>query len=601
MMKPEADDNLKDSTMLSPENDSGEISQESSALVEEDPSFIDEQESFSMMEVDEEAVEAGENPDEYIPGVHILADEDGITVEGEDGKLELGEVKEIIIRAFKEEESEDDFDFYDDEESVKGPRIFMRDDKIEEDGEIQEETVAAAVRVLEEERKAIKDETGKVIESTSEDEIAENIEEHSREKGGINKAEIIMVGDADHALALSYTPGDIPRVVAKGKKKKAHKLLEDAFKLDIPVVEVINWNYHKFDELNEGEEIPDSMFPTAAKALGLVYRLKSDAHLVRYVKPLKKTVTKGMKKAKQRIKELEKPLSFAGLSLDVNEYLYQLNDDLNTQLELTASRLSAELGLPVPRIEIKKVSSLENGEYVLKLKEVEYCTGILDLNFAPPDLFYPLQSKFRTMVYDLGHELLGYAEVEMLIDNLRKTNPSLVKFLMPEHLSSGALRFILKGLLREKIPIKDMNTILETIEENIAYTVDPELLVEYIRSAFARFISRAYMDKSGNLNVLLLSAKVERKIGESIRESPNMRWLDLKDGDILRFLTNLGMELSKIQDLEIPVVILTSPMIRRFIRKVTETSFPEIPVLSYSEISPMTPVKTVGVVKIDKE
>lgn len=595
MMKPEADDNFTDSPIDTPENVSGEISQESSVPVEESSSFQDEQESFSLTEMDEEAV-----GNEYIPGVHILADEDGITVEGEDGKLELGEVKEIIIRAFKEDKPEGGFDFYDEDEAAKGPRIFMRDEKAEE-AEIVDETVAAAVRVLEGERKVIRDETGKVIESASEDDIAESMEEHSREKSGIANAEIVMVGDADHALALSYTPGDIPRVVAKGKKKKAHKLLEDAFKLDIPVVEVINWNYNKFDELNEGEEIPDLMFPTAAKALGLVYRLKSDAHLVRYVKPLKKVVTKGMKKARQRIKELEKPLSFSSISLDVDEYLYQLHEDLSTQLELTASRLSAELGLPIPKIDIRKVPSLENGAYVLKLKEVEFCSGVLDLNFTPPDLFYPLQSKYRTMVYELGHELLGYAEVEMLIDNLKKTNPALVKFLMPEHLSSGALRLILKGLLREKIPIKDMNTILETIEENIAYTVDPELLVEYIRSSFARFISRAYMDKNGNLNVLLLSAKVERKIGESIRESPNMRWLDLKDEDILRFLTNLGMELSKIQDLEIPVVILTSPMIRRFIRKVTETSFPEIPVLSYSEISPMTPVKTVGVVKIDKE
>lgn len=600
MIKPEADDNLTDSSFHPIENDSGDVSQESFTPNEGNSSFQEDQESFSITEIDEDSMSVRENSEEYIPGVHILADEGGISMEGEEGKLELGEVREIIIRAFKEEEPDEDSIFSDDGEMVKGPRIFMRDEKAEEE-EIVDETLAAAVRVLEGERKAILDETEKVIESSSEDEIAENIEEFSKEKGGLAKAEIVIVGDTDHALALSYTPGFIPRIVAAGKKKKAHKLLEDAFKLDIPVVEVINWNYHKFDELNEGDEIPDTMFPVAAKALGLVYRLKSDAHLVRFVKPLKKTVSKGMKKAKLRIKELEKPLSFSVLSLSVDEYIYQLQDELNTQLELTASRLTAELGIPVPKIDIKKVSSLENGEYILKLKEVEFARGILDLNFAPPDLFYPLQSKYRAMVYELGHELLGYAEVEMLIDNLRKTNPALVKFLMPEHVSPGALRLILKGLLREKIPIKDMNTILETIEENIGHIADPDLLVEYIRSAFARFISGAYKDKNGNLNVLLLSAKVERKIGESIRESPNMRWLDLKDEDILRFLTNLGMELSKIQDLEIPVVILTSPMIRRFIRKVTETSFPEIPVLSYSEISPMTPVKTVGVVKIDKE
>ena len=538
---------------------------------------------------------------DYIPGVNILAGEEGSFSEVEEGSLELKKVKEIIIRAFKEDESGKLSPLPAEKLHKKEPRIFMRDENLDEEEEIQEEALAAAVKVFEGEIKARIDESEKVIESSESGENHETVGEQIKEKSGLANAELILVPSPDYALALSYTPGEIPRLMEKGKKKKAHKIIDEAFKMDIPVVEVVKWNYHAFNSMEVGEEIPDSMFPVAAKALGLIYRLKSDAHMVRFIKPMKKVRAKKSKKSKEKKAAHEEALTFKRISLDIDPHLYELKQDLHKQLELTSNRLAAELGLPVPEVHVKKNLHLAKGEYILKIKEVPYTNGVLDLTFNSPDIYYPLQKQLREMVYQLGHELLGYNEVEELVGKVKKTIPDLVKFLIPEHLSNGALRFILKGLLREKIPIKDMNTILETIEENITFTGDPELLVEYIRSAFSRFISNAYKDKNGDLNVLLLSAQVERKISDSIRERPNIRWLDLQDDYVLQFLTNLGLELRKIKDLEIPVVILTSPLIRRFIRKITETNFPEIPVVSFSEISPMTPVKTVGVVKMDKE
>jgi len=547
----------------------------------------------------EEIVKIETEDEDYLPNVRILVEEEGILIKKEGGKLELGEeVKEKIIRAFKEDPKDSAPPI--DPPRKTSPRIFMRDDKSEGDNGLEEGTRAAAVKVIEEERKAHREDAGiSLNEGTKFDDPM--VKYHKKSKPTLAQAEVVMVKGADHALGLSYTPGIAPVVVTKEKGKKAVIVVEKAFILEIPVVEVLDWNTRFFNQLEVGKEIPENLYPVAAKALALVYRIKSGAHMIRFVKPSKKVKSRRKKEVGKRSEELREVMSFSRLSVEVGEELYKYSEDLDKQLELTSNRLTAEFGFPIPRADIKLVPSLKPGEYILKLKEVVYADGFLDLSYMPPELFSHLQSNFRTLVYNAGYELLGYAEVESLLNEVKKTNPGLLKSLLPAQLTIGALRFVLKGLLREKIPIRDMDTILETIEENIAFTNDPELLVEYIRSAFSRFISESYKDEHGNMNVFLLSHEVEQLIMESIRETMNVRWLDLQDKEGLKFLTNLGIAYAEIEKLGIPVVILTSPIIRHFIRKITEPNFPEIPVLAYSEITPMTPVKTVAVIKMGKE
>jgi len=534
----------------------------------------------------------------YSPHVQILVEEEGILIKRENGHLELEEdVKEKIIRAFKE--TDKDQVPKEDTKKRTGPRIFMRDEKTgeEEDGE----ETRAAVRVIEEGRKAKKEESEFDVESAIDSKRAKLIERLQKETPNITQAEVVMVNGPNYAVGLDYEPGKIPTIVAKARGKKAHGLMDCAFKLDIPVVEVQDWNTRNFKKIELGQEIPENMYPSAAKVLALIYRMKPDAYFVRYVKPLKKVRSKRKPGAKKRFKEFEDILHFSLLSVEVAEELYKYRNEMEKQIELTSSRISAELGFPIPKVSIQIVEDLRNGEYLLKLKEMTYDAGTLDLSYEPPDLFYPLQSSFRSMVYNVCNELLGYPEVESLLESVKKTNAGLVKSLFPSQFTIGGLRFVLRGLLSEKIPIRDMTTILETIEEHVSHTTDPELLIEYIRAAFSHFISNAYRDKNGNLNAILLSTEVEQKIMESIKESMNIRWLDMNYDEGLEILTNIGNEIKNVREFGMPAVILTSPIIRRFIRKITETNFPGVPVLSYSEITPMTPVKTVGIVKMGKK
>lgn len=519
--------------------------------------------------------------------VQKIAEGEGLLVKESDGGIKLEEeVKEKIIRAFKEEAIEEDIP----EKKVR--RVFMRDEIDEE-----EKAQSAALKALEEARKEIAE------TSEEEHQEAEGLEAEITGQKDLNlsQAELVMVSSPEHAMGLSYSPGKVPRIVALAARKKAEKMIEDAFKLGIPVVEIVDWDCKNFKELKIGEEIPENIYPFAAKALALIYRIKPDAYLVRFVKPAKEVKSKNKTKLKKRIAAMEDILNLSRLSVEVGEDLYKYKDEMNTQLELTSSRLTAELGLPLPQVDIKSANGLKPDEFILKLREVTYRHDHLDTSFEPPTLFFQLQSALKSLVYEYSYELLGYPETEALLANIKKSNPSLVKSLFPHHFTVGALRFVLRGLLKEKIPIKDMETILQTIEDNISHTTDPELLIEYIRSAFSHFISSTYRDEQGNLNVILLSREVELMIMESIREAANVRWLDM-DYDLgIELLTDMNKQLQKTGELGIPVMFLTSPIIRRFVRKITEASFPGIPVLAYSEISPLAPVKTVGLVNLGKQ
>jgi flagellar biosynthesis protein FlhA len=265
---------------------------------------------------------------------------------------------------------------------------------------------------------------------------------------------------------------------------------------------------------------------------------------------------------------------------------------------MTTGRLVSELGLLIPDVKIKSVPYLKGGEFILRIKGIIYDAGEMDTRQEIPKAFYYLQSRFRTLIHNFGYEILTYSDTEELVKNLKKYHPGLYKSLFPHRLTIGALRYILKSLLKEYLPIKDMVTILETIDENIQNTNDPEQMVEYIRSALAQYISNKHKDSEGVINVITLSPETERKLLGCIRESMNVRWLDIDYNEGLNLLASLSNELRTLEILNVPVAILTSPVLRRFIRKITESTYPEIPVLSYSEIAPMTKVRTLGTISL---
>ncbi len=540
----------------------------------------------SFVEKGREDVRISDSPkDEFMP---ILGEEEGLLVE-KDGKLSLEEeIKEKIIKVFKEDGGG---------QRQAHPRIFGK--REEGDKEDAERKAAAAVKILMEEDK-VPLEVSHEEKAGTEKIRPDLLKILSKEKPTLANAEVIVVKGTEYALALSYSTGMIPKIIAKARGDKALKMIRDAFKIDLPVVEVLDWDVRNFKHLEVGVEIPESFYPTAAKALALVYRIKPDAHLVRFVKPEKGSKSSRSKKAKKMVDRYRDLLKISPLAIVVSEEIYSHKEKMRELINITIDRFVSQMGVPVPKVNIKKDIHLKQGEFLIKIKDVTYSVGSLDSKLAFPDLLYPIQNQMKSLLHNFSYELLGYAETEALVSLVREEHPTLVRNLIPKRFTLGALRFVLRGLLREQIPIKDMATILETIDGYVNTTQDPELLVEYVRSAFAQYISGKYKDEDGNLNVLLLSRATEEKVLFSLREKMNVRWLEMDYNEGLKFLTALGNELNNIGKLGIKPVILTSPTIRRFIRRITETSFPEVPVLSYSEIAPFTPVKTVGLIDIGR-
>jgi flagellar biosynthesis protein FlhA len=192
-------------------------------------------------------------------------------------------------------------------------------------------------------------------------------------------------------------------------------------------------------------------------------------------------------------------------------------------------------------------------------------------------------------------ELLGRREVNAILDMVKKGNPSLVDEVIPAKLSVGDLQKVLQNLLREKIPIRDMVSILETLAEYAGKIKDTDLLTEYARQSLRRTISRK-VAPDGNLQVLTVDPQVEKMITSSVRQTEGGTYLALEPDKARDILQSLSQQVGRLTDRGGPPVVLVSPVVRMYFRKLTEQSMPELAVISYNELENDVKVQAVGAV-----
>lgn len=197
-----------------------------------------------------------------------------------------------------------------------------------------------------------------------------------------------------------------------------------------------------------------------------------------------------------------------------------------------------------------------------------------------------------------AHELLGRQEVKMLIDNIKDNYNAVVDELIPNLLSIGEVQKVLQNLLKERVPIRDLVTILESIADNAVNTKDIELLTEYARFSLGRTICRNLIDENKTIKVITLHPELEKLIGENIQKSFQGSYPTL-DPDTTRMIyesLQANMELSDFINNQ--PVVLCSPRIRPAFRKLTEIVFPGLVVLSMNEIPTEIQIETLGMVTI---
>ncbi|MEI7640451.1 MAG: flagellar biosynthesis protein FlhA [bacterium] len=314
--------------------------------------------------------------------------------------------------------------------------------------------------------------------------------------------------------------------------------------------------------------------------------------------------------------------------------------DLLDRVTMLRRNVAVELGLVVPPIRIRDNMQLDPTEYIIKIKGVEVSRGKVELGLylamkpgasgeelegvATKDPAFNLPAKWikedekkkaelkgytvvdvpsvmSTHVSEIikahADELLTRQDVQKLIDEVRKTNPATVEELIPALLSLGDVQKVLQNLLREKVAIRDLVTILETLADYAKTTKETDILTEFVRQSLARYFTNKYA-KNSIIYALTLASDLEQKIIEAVKHSEKTAYAGMDPRLIQQIYTGVINEYRKSAGKDYEVVVLCSPLVRSYFRRVIEKILPNLAVLSYNEIIPKVEVRSVGVVSV---
>ncbi|WP_315114376.1 flagellar biosynthesis protein FlhA [uncultured Clostridium sp.] len=197
-----------------------------------------------------------------------------------------------------------------------------------------------------------------------------------------------------------------------------------------------------------------------------------------------------------------------------------------------------------------------------------------------------------------SYQLIGRQEVKMVIDSVKEKYNAVVEELIPDLMTIGEIQKVLQNLLKERVSIKDMVTILESLADNSRNTKDIELLTEYVRFTLGRSICNPLIDEQGAITVITLAPNIEEVIGENIQRSVQGSFPAIDPDTTGKILNSLKETIESTFFYENQPVVLVSPKIRPAFRRLTEMIFPGLNVLSINEIPNDIEIKTEGVVTI---
>jgi len=319
---------------------------------------------------------------------------------------------------------------------------------------------------------------------------------------------------------------------------------------------------------------------------------------------------------------------------DVNQ-----GGDLLDRVVMIRRQIALELGSVVPMIRLRDNIQLNPNQYVIKIKGVPVSEGEIlfdhymamspgyveeEISGIPtfePSFHLPalwITESQRERAESLGYtvvdppsiiathlteiirahlgELLTRQDVQNLINNVQESHPTLISELVPKSLNVGEIQKILQNLLSEGISIRDLVSIFETIADFASTTRDTDVLTEYARQSLKRAISNKFFPKNEMTSVITLDPAVEQKIMDSVKQTEQGSYLAL-DPDIARGLfDSLRVETGKLEDLGRNPIIITSPIVRMYFKKLTEEQFKDLIVVSYNEIETDVELQSIGMV-----
>ena len=319
---------------------------------------------------------------------------------------------------------------------------------------------------------------------------------------------------------------------------------------------------------------------------------------------------------------------------DVNQ-----GGDLLDRVVMIRRQIAMELGSVVPIIRLRDNIQLNPNQYIIKIKGIQVSEGeilfdhymamnpgyveeeITGIPTFEPSFHLPaiwITEGQRERAESLGYtvvdppsiiathlteiirqhidELLSRQDVQNLVNNMKETNPSLVDELVPKLLGLGEIQKVLQNLLQEGISIRDLLTIMETLADYAPATRDTDILTEYVRQSLKRAISTKYFPSHETTNVVTLDPKVEQEIMGSVKQTENGAFLNLDPNRSRAIIDSVGREVQKLENLGKNPIIITSPIVRMYFRRLTEDYYRDLVVVSYNEVESNVELQSVGMV-----
>lgn len=319
---------------------------------------------------------------------------------------------------------------------------------------------------------------------------------------------------------------------------------------------------------------------------------------------------------------------------DVNQ-----GGDLFDRIILIRRQIALELGTVVPTIRLRDNIQLNPNQYVIKIKGVpvsegeilfdhymamnpgyveEEITGIptFEPSFHLPAIWITESQRERAESYGYTvvdapsiiathlteiikqnlADMLTRQDVQNLINNIQEANQALIQELIPKLLNIGEIQKVLQNLLREGISIRDLVSIFETLADYAAATHDTDLLTEYVRQGLKRAISAKYFPRNETVSVVTLDPKLEQEILGAVKTTEQGSYVSLDPSVVSKIIKRTGEEIQKLENKGQNPIIVTSPVVRMYFRKLVCDSLKDIIVISYNEIENDVELQSIGMV-----
>jgi flagellar biosynthesis protein FlhA len=348
---------------------------------------------------------------------------------------------------------------------------------------------------------------------------------------------------------------------------------------------------------------------------------------------------------KKEPEKVEKLLDVDTMELEVGYGLVRLVDtakggDLLDRISMIRRQIAMELGVIVPPIRIRDNMQLQANDYIVKIRGQAIGRGVtypeqflaMDngatsgpipgaeqtiepafglpaywitesqrsqaelLNYTVVEATSVLATHLTELIKQHASELLTRQEIKNLVDNLKARVPALVEEVIPTQVKPGELQKVMQNLLRERVPVRDLETIVETLGDWSGRTKDLDVLTEYVRNSLARTICKQYVDDQDRLWVITLDPALEDFVNSHIERGEHGTSNRMPPQAAQQVVQRIAARAGELTQSGRSAVVLCSPQIRGSLRRMIESSLPAVAVLSFNEIVPGIAVEAVALV-----